>query len=171
MNHVQLHIGGQAVTSQLAILGTVGTSINEGVLGIGFPASHPTINHNLAAQGIIASNSYSLWLDSLTATSGTILFGGLNLARFVPPLLKIPIVGTTNSDGSVSYNQALVKLTRVATVENDVRTVQTSSGYSENAILDTGTPVTVFQKDLADKIISAMGAQVSSALTIRRRHY
>ncbi|KAK5120814.1 hypothetical protein LTR85_005881 [Meristemomyces frigidus] len=155
-----VHIGGQAVTSQLAVLGTSGTGISEGVLGIGFPASYPTINHNLAAQGIIASNSYSIWLDELSAASGTILFGGLNLAKFVAPLLKMPVVGgTTNSDGSVSYNQPTVELSRVATLQGSTRTVQTASGYFENAVLDTGTTLTVLQKPLADSIISAMGAQ------------
>ncbi|KAK4565699.1 hypothetical protein LTR86_003547 [Recurvomyces mirabilis] len=152
-------ISGASVTSQLAILGTSGSSITEGVLGVGFPASWPTLNHNLAAQNLISSNSYSLWLDEASAASGTILFGGLNLARFTGALLKIPIVGTTNADGSMSYNQATVQLTQVSTLNGLLPVIQTPLTYSENAILDTGTTLTILQQDLATNIINAMGAQ------------
>ena len=156
-----MHISGRAVTSQLTVLGTSGSGLSEGILGVGFPASYPTLNHNLAAQGIIASNSYSIWLDDLSAASGTILFGGLNLARFVAPLLKIPVVGgTTMSDGTISFNQPTVILSRVATLQGSQSTIHTASSYSENAVLDTGTALTILQKPLADAIISAItGAQ------------
>ncbi|KAK5137741.1 hypothetical protein LTR08_007312 [Meristemomyces frigidus] len=154
-----VHISGEAVTSQLTVLGTSGSGLDEGILGVGFPASYPTLNHNLAAQGVIASNSYSIWLDELSAAGGTILFGGLNLARFVAPLLKMPVVGgTTMADGTISFNQPTVKLSRVATLQGSQRTVQTAADYSEPAVLDTGTSLTVLQKPLADTIISAMGA-------------
>ncbi|KAK1811875.1 hypothetical protein LTR12_013773 [Friedmanniomyces endolithicus] len=160
-----VHISGQAITSQLAVLGTTGSGITEGVLGIGFPASYPTINHNLAAQGIIASNSYSLWLDDLSASSGTILFGGLNLAKFVPPLLKVPVIGSPNADGTTSYNQPTVALTRVATLQGATHTVQTPAGYSVPALLDTGTPVTILPLALANAIMSALGASYPSGST------
>ncbi|KAK3622050.1 hypothetical protein LTR56_022422 [Elasticomyces elasticus] len=153
-----VRVGGKAIKSQLSVLGTSGSGLSEGVLGIGFPASYPTINHNLAARGVIASNSYSIWLDSLSSSSGTILFGGLNTARFVAPLKKIPVLGSTNADGSVSYNLPSVALTRVATLQGSTRTVQTPSGYSEPAMLDTGTPVTILQQSLADAVIAALGA-------------
>lgn len=145
-----VHIGGQAITRQLAVLASKGSGVTEGVLGVGWPASAQTINYNLAAQDVIASNSYSIWLDEINAASGTILFGGLNLAKFVAPLAKMANVGTSNPT---------VQMTRVVTVEGTTRTTQTVTGYSEDAVLDTGTSLTVLQKPLADKIISAMGAQ------------
>ena len=154
-----VRIDRQTVKQQLAVSGRTGSGIHEGVLGVGFPASYPTINHNLAAQGVISSNMYSLWLDDLDSSKGTILFGGLNVAKFVAPLLRVPVVGSTNSDGSVSFNLPTVALTRVATLKGSASTRQTLSGYSENAVLDTGTTLIVLQKPLADKIIDAMGAE------------
>ena len=156
-----VHLSGHAITSQLTVLGTTGSGLTEGILGIGFPASYPTLNHNLASQGIIASNSYSIWLDTLSAASGTILFGGLNRARFVAPLVTIPVVGgTVMTDGSVSFNQPTVQLSRVTTFQGTQNTLQTPLTYSENAVLDTGTALTVLPKSLADAIISAItGAQ------------
>ncbi|TKA71405.1 hypothetical protein B0A55_07711 [Friedmanniomyces simplex] len=160
-----LHLSGHAITAQLAVLATTGSGLTEGVLGVGFPATYPTINHNLAAQGLIASNSYSLWLDDLAASTGTILFGGLNLAKFTPPLKKIPVLGTLNSDGSTSYNQPTVALTRLATLQGNTRTVHTPSDFSVPALLDTGTPVTILQQPLADTLIAALGASYPSGST------
>ena len=154
-----VHIGGRAVTHQLATSATTGAGVHEGVLGVGFPASYATISHNLAAQGVITSNKYSLWLSGIDATSGTILFGGLDTSKFIPPLRRVPVVGSQNSDGSVVYNQPRVQLTRVSTVNGGRTTVRTASGYSENAILDTGTTLTVLPKALVDNLIDAMGAQ------------
>ena len=151
-----VHVGGEAITSQLAVLATTGTGATEGVLGIGFPASYPTINHNMAAQDLIASNSYSLWLDSLDSSTGTILFGGLNTAKFSGTLKKIPVLGT--GDGSSTFNDPIVELTRVATLNGNTRTVQTASGFSQQAYLDSGTPLTILQKPLADIIMAVMGA-------------
>ena len=153
-----LTLDGVSVTSQLAVLGTSGTGISNGVMGIGFPASYPTVNHNLAAQGKISSNSYSLWLDSLSASSGTILFGGLNTARFLPPLRQVPVIGSQRSDGSTSYNSPTIQLTRVSTTAGSVTTGQIGSGYSVEAILDTGTTATVLPSDVATNIINALGA-------------
>ena len=152
-------IGGKAVTSQLVTLATQGTGVHEGVLGIGFPASYPTLNHNLAAQGVISSNMFSLWLNGVDSATGTILFGGVDRSKYLAPLLRLPVVGSTNSDSTVAYNRAAVKLTRVATLDGESSTVVSPSGYSETAVLDTGTSLTVLPNDIASKIINAMGAQ------------
>ncbi|KAK3057692.1 hypothetical protein LTR09_001876 [Extremus antarcticus] len=143
-------IGGQAISNQVGLLGKQGTAVYEGVLGIGFPASAPTINHNLAAQGIISSNRYSIYLNSLASTTGTIIFGGIDLSKFVAPLLRVPVIGT---------DQPIIALTRVATLKGLLPTIQTSADYSQPIILDTGTSLTVLPTALVDSINTAMGAQ------------
>ncbi|KAK3714848.1 hypothetical protein LTR37_007583 [Vermiconidia calcicola] len=146
-----LRIGGQSVKRQIQVLGKQGSGVGEGVLGVGFPASAPTLNHNLAAQGIIESNKYSLWLNDLNAASGIIIFGGIDTAKFVPPLIRVPVVGGTD--------QPTVRLSRVSTINSGRSTVQSPAGFSENAILDTGTTLTVLPKSLVDNVIEAMGAR------------
>jgi hypothetical protein len=158
-------VGGKTVTSQLATLATQGTGVHQGVLGVGFPASYPTLNHNLAAQGVISSNMFSLWLNGVDSAIGTILFGGVDRSKYVAPLLRLPVVGSTNADGTIAYNRAAVKLTRVAALNGDSSTVVSPSGYSETVILDTGTSLTVLPNDIASKIVNAMGAQFYPAGT------
>lgn len=140
-----VEISGQTVTQQLMIDVSSG-NVAESVMGVGWPASYQTINHNLAAQGIIASNSYSLWLDDLDAASGTILFGGLNTGRYVAPLLKLP---------SQSTSQPEVLLTRIAGPPGNVLS---GSGYSESVILDSGTQLTILQTAQANPVMQQAGA-------------
>lgn len=146
-----VRIGGETITGQLVTLATQGTSIHNGVLGAGWPKDYPTVNHNLAAQGLIGSNMFSLWLNDVDATTGTILFGGIDRAKFVSPLVRVPVVG---------LDRPAVTLTRVAVLggggESDV---VSPAGYSETVILDTGTSLTVLPNDIATKIVNAVGAQ------------
>ncbi|EMC93972.1 hypothetical protein BAUCODRAFT_49084, partial [Baudoinia panamericana UAMH 10762] len=149
-------LSGVSIPSQLAVLATSGSGISQGVLGVGWPANYPTLNHNLAANGLIASNSYSLWLDSLSSATGTILFGGLDRSKFVAPLHTVPVVGgTTNSDGSVTYFQPMVEVTGLS-IGNGPGI--TGSGYSLQAALDTGTGLTVLPAGVVGSIASAVGA-------------
>ena len=65
-----VRIGGKAINNQLSTLATQGTGIHQGVLGVGWPANYPTVNHNLAAQGLIPSNQFSLWLNDVDSATG-----------------------------------------------------------------------------------------------------
>lgn len=143
-------IGGQAVTKQIALLAKQGSGLSEGVLGVGFPASAPTINHDLADQGAINGNKYSVWLNSLDASSGTIIFGGVDVSKYNPPLRRLPVLDT---------DQPTVELTRIATLQGIVPTVQTDSGFSMSVVLDTGTTLTFLPTALVSKINDAVGAQ------------
>lgn len=143
-------IGGQAVTKQVALLAKQGSGLREGVLGVGFPTRAPTINHNLAAQGAINGNRYSIWLSSLEAGSGTIIFGGVDLSKYNPPLRRLPVIGN---------DQPTIELTRLATLEGIIPTVQTDPDFSMPVILDTGTTLTFLPTALVTSINDAIGAQ------------
>lgn len=145
-----VRIGGEAITGQLVTLATQGTSIHNGVLGVGWPNDYPTVNQNLAAQGLIGRDLFSFWLNDVDATTGTILFGGIDRAKFVAPLVRVPVVGS---------DRPAVTLTRIAVLRGGASSVVSPVGYSETVILDTGTSLTVLPNDIATKIVNAMGAQ------------
>lgn len=76
------------------------------------PCLRPSFLDRLVQQKAINSRAFSLYLDDLgkfqglqsrhimtdenliEAKEGTILFGGIDVAKFTPPLLTIPIIGT-----------------------------------------------------------------------------
>lgn len=75
--------------------------ITVGVLGVGFVDStfgdfgNHTVNlpRALANHGIIRSAAYSMWVDDLTSNKGSILFGGVNTAKYHEPLTTVPFLG------------------------------------------------------------------------------
>ncbi|EGV65402.1 peptidase A1-like protein [Yamadazyma tenuis] len=82
------------------------TSLGQGIFGIGFPsleaghqnsnaAIYTNIPANLKAQGYIQKNAYSLYLDGVGDSSGTVLFGGIDHDKYSGDLVTLPV---TNSD-------------------------------------------------------------------------
>lgn len=86
-----------------------GTTSTTNVFGIGlrglqasndsFPGrpetqkfTYSNLPYRLAEQGIINTPSYSLCLDSLKASSGTIIFGGVDMSKMSGPLTLHPLI-------------------------------------------------------------------------------
>ena len=67
-----------------------------GVLGLGYSKQPgltrvPTFSEVLLQNKIIKLNAYSLWLNDLTAESGSILYGGLDTAKIDGSLTTLPV--------------------------------------------------------------------------------
>lgn len=69
------------------------TSIGTGIMGIGYNTSeanigtgngtiYPNLPFAMANTGLIKSNAYSLWLNDLQASTGSVLFGGVDTGTF-----------------------------------------------------------------------------------------
>jgi hypothetical protein len=74
----------------------------QGDLGIGYPTGESQVENEgkavynnipaqMVAQGLINSNAYSLFLNDLNASTGNILFGGVDTARYNGPLATLPL--------------------------------------------------------------------------------
>ena len=72
---------GQSSTSQQGVLG-IGYAINEVQVNRANLRSYPNLPLALVDTGHIKSNAYSLWLNDLDASTGAILFGGVNTAKY-----------------------------------------------------------------------------------------
>lgn len=61
-----------------------------GILGLGYnDSSHSTFVDLLAAQGLINSTAFSIWVDDAQASSGTILFGAIDTTKFEGNLSRL----------------------------------------------------------------------------------
>ncbi|EER40585.1 aspartic protease [Histoplasma capsulatum H143] len=78
------------------------SSSSEGVLGIGYPTNealmaksgqkpYANLPFALVKQGLINWPAYSIWLNDLDASTGSILFGGVNTEKFHGKLQTLPI--------------------------------------------------------------------------------
>jgi hypothetical protein len=83
-----------------------------GLIGLGYDANegpiinkhtsfvYPSIIDEMVSQGLINTKAYSLYLDSLAATTGSIIFGGLDSDKFHGNLVQLPILSSTLGNGT-----------------------------------------------------------------------
>lgn len=101
------------------------STLFTGLLGIGYslneasdspefeqnPFVYPNIIDTMVSQGLIGAKAYSLYLDDLQASTGSIIFGGIDSDKYHGNLLQIPIVPQTYQNGTKVYADFAVALT------------------------------------------------------------
>ncbi|KAK8038812.1 hypothetical protein PG993_007223 [Apiospora rasikravindrae] len=94
-------VGNMVLKNMTMAVAKTAEGISRGIIGVGFPADagphgkswqYPTIMDELVLQGKIQRRSYSLYMDGVDATSGSLLFGGYDKAKFEGELSTLPIV-------------------------------------------------------------------------------
>ncbi|KFA72207.1 hypothetical protein S40288_06006 [Stachybotrys chartarum IBT 40288] len=141
-----------------------------GIMGLGFSAnvaaleSYPTIVDNLYTQGHINSRAFSLYLNDLSASSGTILFGGIDSQKYINDLAFLDLVPDFQSIGSdiTSFNVPIdgVRLSHPGGTD------ETSSG-SATALLDSGATVCLLPDDFAQEMFERFEVETLDELPIR----
>lgn len=124
------------------------TSVNQGILGIGLAANEADYNLydnvpvTLKKQGIINKNAYSLYLNSEDATTGKIIFGGVDNAKYTGSLTALPVT---------SFAELRVHL-------GSVNFGGTSVSTNADVVLDSGTTITYFSQSIADQFANLVDA-------------
>ncbi|KAG9253915.1 candidapepsin-4 precursor [Emericellopsis atlantica] len=142
------------------------SSSTQGIMGIGYPAGEAQVAaadqrtyRNLPAQlahdGVIKSSAYSLWLNDLDSSTGSLLFGGVDHARYTGDLVTVPILRPQSSP----YSSFYVALTGLQLGNIEIA----QQGKSEVAVvLDSGTSFTYLPKSMVAAIYDAVGAEYSA---------
>jgi hypothetical protein len=160
-----ISIGGSDVTGLEMGIGYTSSS-SQAVMGIGYPSNEAILSvrgasayNNLplqmVSQGLIEAPAYSLWLNDLDATTGQILFGGVDLDKFSGSLVTLPIETVQGSSTPTEFIIALtgVKLTsgdESATVANDT---------TIPVVLDSGSTLVLLPDNVATSLINFVNAQ------------
>jgi hypothetical protein len=148
----QLQFGiGYTSSSAQAILG-IGYELNEAQVG---PSGkvYNNLPAQLVAENKIQSNAYSLWLNDLDASTGSILFGGVDTDQYSGSLETLP-VQTVGGE----YAEFLITLTEVALGSTVI-----ASNQALAVLLDSGTSLTYLPDTMAEAIYQVVGAQYDSA--------
>lgn len=134
------------------------TSQNRGILGIGIEqqefasSEYPNTPFALANQGIIDKASYSIYLNSQDATTGTILFGGIDTDKFDGDLVKLPY--------TEEVNNRVAQYVQLNSVQyEDGSTLSINSPV----VLDSGTTFTYLPKDSFEAVGDKLGGQLEGA--------
>lgn len=155
-----LTIGGTSLPTFQFGIGYTSTS-QEGILGIGYPANEVAANYAggstyanlpkaLMNRGVTSTMAYSLWLNDLDASTGSILFGGVNTAKFHGTLQTLPIVPEYGV-----YSEFIIALTALGLNGN---AGSIASGTALPVLLDSGSSLTYLPSAYVDTIFSTWGA-------------
>lgn len=137
-----------------------------GILGVGLLSNHtdwfvqngdavtiPSLLELMVQQGIISSRAFSIYLDAANTSTGTVVFGGVDTAKYNGDLVTVPIVPENGGD----YGWVVL----LDSVKFDGRngTVDCSASHlNASATIDTGTASTYVPWNIAVEILKIVGA-------------
>lgn len=157
-----MRISGTEIENLQFGIGYESTSQN-GILGIGYETNEVQIAYNretysnlptrLVEQDIIGTPAYSLWLNDLDASTGSILFGGVDMEKYEGDLSTLPIV--QEEGGHREFVLALTAL--------DADGENVFSDGAVGVLLDSGSSLTYLPDEYAATIFDTFGAQYSPA--------
>lgn len=119
-------------------------------VGVAAKKKYPTIVDNLVAQGRISTPAFSLYLDSITESHGTFLFGGIDTKKYIDNLVTLPLEPDTISK-SVNVTSYAVSLQGFSVDGISTPDLQTK------AILDTGATLVLLPGRVVQPIFDKLG--------------
>ncbi|KAK0648205.1 aspartic peptidase domain-containing protein [Cercophora newfieldiana] len=156
-----VNVGGLNVSEVQMGLAKKATS-SWGMLGIGYNTNsvakeiYPSIVDQMYNQGLIGIKAYSLYLNDLEATTGTILFGGIDTEKFTGTLKSIPILRDEDYGTITHFNVSLTSLSTTSDVSGTSENFVPSS--SVPVILDSGTTYTYLPRQVTAPLFARLNA-------------
>ena len=139
-----------------------------GIMGIGYQAGesisaqiaagqggsiYPNVINQLMNEGFTNTLAYSLWLNDIDSSTGSILFGGVDKAKYHGDLIALPVQVDSQSGGLTSFTVAWTGLSFVS----GGKTSNLSPSSATAAILDSGTTDLLLPDHLANQIYQGLG--------------
>lgn len=106
---------------------------------------------------MIKTHAYSLWLNDVESNSGSILFGGVDTAKYHSPLLTLPIQKVRGR-----YSAFVVALTSLSLTTGSTQTFSKSS-FPFGVLLDSGTTLTYLPTPVVQEIYKNLQATYDSS--------
>jgi hypothetical protein len=127
----------------------VGYASNEAITSLQLP-SYPNLVDVMVSEGLIESQTYSLYLDDIEDSTGVIIFGGVDVDKFSGTLQTLPI----NTDNN-TYSRLMITLTdmTISTPGNPAVELGSSSTLPLSVLLDSGSTLS----QLPTFIVASLG--------------
>lgn len=138
---------------------SLNSTVGVGIMGIGYTENeaaevmYPNIIDQMVAQELINTRAYSLYLDTVDATHGNILFGGLDSKKFIGPLKTLKLQ-PRRASGVDSFT---VAMTGLSIGPKDKLEKLTSPEFTIATLLDSGTTLTYLPDAIVADLIEIMG--------------
>lgn len=170
-----LTIGGATITALEMGIAHEAT-LTTGLLGIGYDINeasdslksgafvYPSIIDTMVAQNLTSTKAYSLYLDDLDSSTGSIIFGGLDSDKFQGNLVQVPVVPDHYRNGTEVFVELKVNMTSFG-ITSATNTTNTTAFTQFSIVLDSGTSLTYLPDTLANAIFKMVGAYDDTATT------
>ncbi|KAK4167256.1 mitochondrial elongation factor g 1-like protein [Cladorrhinum sp. PSN259] len=137
----------------------VGYAVNEAIVGTtqSLSSVYPNLPVNMVNEKLINTVAYSLWLNDLDSSSGSILFGGIDTGKYIGDLTRIDIL----SNSQKFYTSFMVPLTSLEATSSSGSDTLTSERFPIPVVLDSGTTLSYLPIDLAAQVWKEVGALYS----------
>uniref|UniRef100_A0A060T0K0 ARAD1C13816p n=1 Tax=Blastobotrys adeninivorans TaxID=409370 RepID=A0A060T0K0_BLAAD len=152
----QMRLGIGEVTNCTMVVG-IGLSSNEFDASLYNEEPYPNLPARLAQDGIINTNAYSLWLNDLDENRGSILFGGVDHAKYEGTLQTLPMVDSPYYYPNTTMSVMMSGLT-ASPKEYGSDPVQLFSGNIA-VILDSGSSMSYLPYEVVDEVGFALDAE------------
>jgi hypothetical protein len=157
--------GGQDLKDMQFGIGYTSTS-PEGILGIGYTVNevqvnraggqaYPNLPQLLANDKIINSNAYSLWLNDLEASTGSILFGGVDTEKYTGSLQTLPVIAEQGV-----FAEFIIALTGMGV---NGKAGSLFDNETVPVLLDSGSSLMYLPDSLVSSIYTQFNAQYDSS--------
>ncbi|KAI0907514.1 aspartic-type endopeptidase [Ustulina deusta] len=155
-------IGGTTLDRLQFGIGYVSSS-SQGILGIGYPSNEVQVGRagkdpydnlpaGLVSGGQVSRNAYSLWLNDLDSSRGSILFGGVDTEQYTGTLQTLPIQANAGV-----YSEFLITLTSLKLGGETI-----ASNQALAVLLDSGSSLTYLPDEIVEVIYEKVNAQYDS---------
>ena len=126
--------------------------------GFGKPnATFPTLYDQLQAHGYTARRAFSIWLNNISATTGRIIFGGIDTTKYHGKLVNVPV--NLQRGLFFGWNVTLTSVVRCSDGHaHSKEEALTRPDFGLSVILDSGAPNMYLPWELAQDISSTMNA-------------
>lgn len=135
-----------------------------GMLGIGYARNsaardeYPSLMDQMHDQGLIATKAYSLYLNDLESSTGTILFGGIDTQKFYGTLKSVPILPDPVTGHITHFNVSLTALSVLSgNPDIDAGTIIAPQSPVP-VILDSGTTLTYLPSAVTAPLFAKLNA-------------
>ncbi|KAJ8120915.1 hypothetical protein ONZ43_g2506 [Nemania bipapillata] len=141
------------------------TDIAYGLVGVGYALNEASVQNNqiyanlpivMVNEGIINTNAYSLWLNDLGASTGNILFGGIDTDKYTGDLIRVNVQQDPQTERFTSF---IVQLTSLEAHSSSGEDALSSTSFPVPVVLDSGTTFSYLPQDLALEVWKEVGAE------------
>ncbi|KAI2638640.1 aspartic peptidase domain-containing protein [Xylaria nigripes] len=141
------------------------TDIAYGLLGIGYVSNEASVAQTgqiyqnlplvMRDEGHIATNGYSLWLNDLDSSKGSIMFGGIDTDKYTGNLIRVNVQKDPRAGRFTSF---ILELTSLAAHSSSGDDSLSSRSFPVPVVLDSGTTFSYIPQDLAEEVWKEVGA-------------